>query len=338
MKKQSCIAVVAARSGGHIIPGMTLAHTYCSTHKDTKILFFSTSHSFDQKIISTHSMPVHHIALSLDNVPSRWYGYPLFLAQCFGSLCSSMYHLAKHRPSSVILMGGYVSAPVCLAALILHIPRELYELNATPGSATNFLAPLVTKIHVCFATAQSHFKQSKTVVTKYPLRFAKPTSSKSEGLAQLGLDAARKTVLILGGSQGSVGLNKILFNCLQNNTTLPSKINIIHQTGAQDSTRWADMYTAMNIPNLVFDYHHDLSLYYQVSDIIIGRAGAGTIFESLFFEKTCILVPLENAGNDHQLHNALAIAQEYPKLFKVVRQQEVAGARGLLLKELEKLV
>jgi UDP-N-acetylglucosamine--N-acetylmuramyl-(pentapeptide) pyrophosphoryl-undecaprenol N-acetylglucosamine transferase len=151
----------------------------------------------------------------------------------------------------------------------------------------------------------------------------------------LGLDASKKTILILGGSQGSLELNKVLANCLAKNPSLQSKINIIHQTGALDTNDWAQSYKTMGIDYIVFDYKHDLSLYYQTADIIIGRAGAGTIFESLFFEKPCILVPLEIVGNNHQLHNAQAIAQEHPEPFTVIRKNEMESLGKILEKLLE---
>lgn len=320
--KNSYIAIAAARSGGHIIPGMTLAHEYCAKNSNTEIIFFSTAHGFDQKILSEYPWPIHHIALSLDNVPLKWYQYPKFVIQGICSLCKSFYYLLRHRPQKVILMGGYVSLPVCISALILRIPRELYELNATPGSAAKVIAPIANTIHVCFNSAQQYFNKKKTIVSAYPLRFEKNKLSRKDLHAQLGLDNTKKTILILGGSQGSLELNKVLIHCLQKRPALQHKINIIHQTGAQDKTNWAQTYADMNIACIVFDYIHDLSAYYQTADLIIARAGAGTIFETLFFAKRCILVPLEIPGNVHQLHNARAIAQEHPSIFTVIRKNE----------------
>ena len=98
MEKKSRIAIAAARSGGHIIPGMTLAQQYCKQQQGAEIIFFSTNHAFDQKLISEHTWPVHNISLSLDNVPKRWYQYPIFLAQFLGSLTKSIYHLARTAP------------------------------------------------------------------------------------------------------------------------------------------------------------------------------------------------------------------------------------------------
>ena len=283
MKKQSRIAIAAARSGGHIIPGMTLAHHYCLQHLGTEIIFFSTDQAFDQKLLSEHTWPVHNISLSLDNVPKRWYQYPIFLGQCISSLAKSIYYLARLRPSHVILMGGYISIPVGIAALILRIPRELYELNAIPGSATKALAPLATTIHVCFPSAQSYFKPKKTVVSHYPLRFNKALLSNQNIKPLIGFDQARKTVLILGGSQGSVSLNKIVLNCLQENPALNlQSISFIKQAhkilyiGHLSIMIWV-------FPQSSLMYHHDLAPYYQAADIVIGRAGAGTIFETLFF-------------------------------------------------------
>ena len=196
------------------------------------------------------------------------------------------------------------------------------------------LAPLATNIHVCFDTAQTHFKSKKTVVSPYPLRFGHFSLSRTSAHEQIGFDQARKTLLILGGSQGSLSLNKIILTCLQSQSYFGLTLNIIHQTGAQDSTNWSKTYHEMSIPAIVFDYQHDLSVYYAAADLVIGRAGAGTIFETLFFSKPCILIPLEIKGNDHQLHNAQAIARQHPELFTVIRQGELTNFLELLSKAL----
>lgn len=333
MNKKTYIAVVAARSGGHILPGLTLAHEYCKSHPGTQILFFSTNHSFDKHIITTCSANTIHLSIPLDNVPKQIYKYPLFVLQCIYSFFLSLFYLLKFKPRNILLMGGYVSIPVCMAAKLLSIKRELYELNAIPGKATRVLAPLASHIHVCFKPAMNSFNVNKTKLTPYPIRFSKNSISRPEAHQELGFDEMKMTILVLGGSQGSVSLNKSFGEYLQKHPLLYSRINIIHQTGGLDATDWSLFYKNLGISASVFTFSNDLALYYAASDLIIARAGAGTIFETLFFKKKFVLVPLEIEGNDHQLHNALAIAREHPDLCSVIRHKEFENKIEEIFKE-----
>lgn len=330
MKKKSYIAIAAGRSGGHLIPGITIAQQYCEKHPETSIIIFCTHHAFDKKLISEHHKDALCIRLTLDNIPARWYLYPFFLFQLICSFFKSLYYLIKLRPEKVIVMGGYISIAVCLAAFITRVKRELYELNAVPGKATKVLAPFATTIYVCFQEAVAYFPAHKTIVTPYPIRFKTYSRTQEE----LCIDKSRTVLLILGGSQGSVKLNKIIAQYLEECDTMHQNLFIIHQTGHQDTTDWTSFYAKKSIPAFVFDYTNDLSRFYQAAHIIIARAGAGTAFEAAAYKKKTILIPLEIPGNNHQLYNGMALAKEYPELFKVIRQQELTISREPLAQEI----
>ena len=108
-------------------------------------------------------------------------------------------------------MGGYISLSVCLAARILHIPIDLFELNAVPGKAVTWLAPLARKIYVCFDQTKSFFKKEKVELTEYPIRFgSEDRIPKASAQVQLGLDPWKVTLLVLGGSQGSRSINELI--------------------------------------------------------------------------------------------------------------------------------
>lgn len=318
------IAIAAGRSGGHIIPGITIAEQLSKKHPNTAITFFATNNALDKKILAQQ----HHIErilfLTVDNVPKQSYRYPLFLMQLLWACIKTLFHLMRYRPKKIILMGGYISIPVCIAAWLLHIPRELYELNAIPGKATRFLSPMVNTICCCFSQTTHYFTKNKAFIVPYPVRFSPAVHAitQSKAIAELGLNPTRKTIVVLGGSQGSISLNQFIKKALTKISALKDTIQVIHQTGAHDKTNWQQWYKKLQIPALIFTYHHDLSLHYQAADLIIARSGAGTIFETLFFKKPCILIPLEHCANDHQLYNAQAMQQSYPQLFYVVQQSD----------------
>lgn len=314
------IACAAGHSGGHIVPCLTLVAHHRQADLD-QCIFFSTDSALDAEIIKKSPLVNTHIALGVSS-PRKWYQLPGHLARMVFAFFKSLFHLQQTKPQKIISTGGLVAVPVCLAAWVLRIPIELYELNAVPGKATKFLAPFATRIFVCFEKAVGSFDAGKCSRAHYPLRnFASP--QKHEVIDQLNFSTTRKTILILGGSQGSLFINQAIANILAQHSSFQSTIQIIHQTGAADATDYAALYRSLAIPAQVFPFSTDLAPFYSVADLVIARAGAGTIFETLFLKTPCILIPLETRATDHQVDNAHAIAQEYPALFTMIKQNEI---------------
>jgi UDP-N-acetylglucosamine--N-acetylmuramyl-(pentapeptide) pyrophosphoryl-undecaprenol N-acetylglucosamine transferase len=115
-------------------------------------------------------------------------------------------------------------------------------------------------------------------------------------------------------------------------------MQFIHQTGSTDETDWKQLYTSKNITAHVFSYNPELALLYTAADIIICRAGAGTLFEINFFNKKCIIIPLKTATTDHQVHNAIAMSADYPDLFEYILQDDIEKNPTLLFSRLNTLL
>jgi UDP-N-acetylglucosamine--N-acetylmuramyl-(pentapeptide) pyrophosphoryl-undecaprenol N-acetylglucosamine transferase len=324
MNNSSCIAFVAGRSGGHIIPGLTLARQYLEQNPDSKIIFFTTHCALDSKIMLQAPAGTTHIPLILDNASIRPVKMMLFMIGFLRSLITSFVHLRTTRPEKVISMGGYISLPVCIAAKMLRIPIELFELNAVPGKATKLLAPLATTIAVPFAVSKKFFSAHKCVVTDYPIRFSAQEKAlrPEQARMQLGLPVHKKTVFIQGGSQGSASINKHIKGWLELNPHMHGLISVIHQTGSEFG-KWQELYAQYDIPAVVFDFRPDMHVCYAAADLIVSRAGAGALFETLFFAKPCIVIPLQARSTSHQKDNAVAIAQQYPHLFIMVTEEQI---------------
>lgn len=320
MKKQICIAVVAGCSGGHITPGITYALNRAQSIQQARVLLFSTSCTFDKSILNEYQNQIDVIPLMLGRPPAGILSYPRFVLQLIGAFFQSFFNLVRYRPHELIVMGGYVSIPVCIAAWFLWIPRSLYELNAFPGKATRFLAPFSTRIRLCFKAAEEFFPPKKIELVSYPIRFEKQDICTMTAKEHLGLAPDKCTFLVLGGSQGSSFINEIFYQCILTHKDFHQHINIIHQTGNAPAFDFKSEYQKVGIDARVFTYQHDLAKYYQAADLIICRAGAGTIFEGIFFEKACIFIPLEIPGNNHQVYNAHAICMQYPQQCMYIRQ------------------
>lgn len=307
-KKVETISFVAGRSGGHIIPALTLAQ-----QQNTQTLFFSTNTTLDYKILKNNPIVTQHIPLALNNIPNSFFKIPLFVLQLAHAFIKSLWHLLRNRPKKIICMGGYVSIPVCLAGWVLRIPITLWELNVIPGKATIFLAPFATTINVCFSKTQKYLPKYNCIVAQYPIKYHPKTKqiTTKEARNKLNLNSNKKTILILGGSQGSIALNKVVPKWIKNNLEEKNAVQVIHQTGANDSINWEDWYTKNNIQALVFSFYNDLALHYRAASLVLCRSGSGTLHEIVWFNIPCITVPLETKTTNHQLYNAQAIAERH---------------------------
>jgi UDP-N-acetylglucosamine--N-acetylmuramyl-(pentapeptide) pyrophosphoryl-undecaprenol N-acetylglucosamine transferase len=340
MNKQT-IAFVAGRSGGHIIPALTLAQQIKTQDPAASIVFFTTAHPLDAAIIKKQGGSINkHVPLKLGNVPFfNIFKIVVFLCNFTRAFFKCLSILRQEKPHKVIGMGGYISIPVTLAARFLKIPVHLYDLDAKPGKATRFLAKYAQTIFVCFEQAKEYLPAHKVVITEYPIRFSAATKNTTAdaACAQLGL-TNKKTIFINGGSQGSVFVNNCIKEWLDFNPHIYSLIQIIHQTGSADTTNWQTFYKELDIPALVFAYTENIAPCYAAADVIICRAGAGSLFEAIFFQKPCLTIPLETSSTSHQKDNAYAISQKYPELITMLTEHAIKQDNMILFRALNKYI
>ncbi len=317
--KKKIICCVAGRSGGHIIPCLTIAQRMLRSQDDS-IMFFSTSTELDAEILKNYPTIQQQASLNMMNVPYKnLWKFPLFLGQFIVSFFKTFVTLIHHRPERILSTGGYVALPVCFAAKLLFIPIDIYELNVIPGKATKLLAHIASNIFICFSETASYFSQ-KTILTRYPIRFSESTTQTTSEAPFDTYSSTKKTILILGGSQGSHFINQQVCQLV---SLYGPTIQIIHQTGTEHVDLLKKFYADLGIQSEVFAYQQNLAPYYAIADVVICRSGAGTLFETLFFKKPCITIPLETYTTNHQLENAQALQKDYPELFSVIRQKEL---------------
>ncbi len=342
MKKKQTICYVAGKSGGHIIPCLTLAHEHKQKRPQDNVLFFTTDGILDIEIASQSHNISWHIPLPLKSASlKRWFDIFIMSFNLVKTITKSFYYLIKQRPKKVVCSGGFLAIPVIICARILAIPVELFELNVEPGRATKFLSSWSIKILTCFDQTQKYIPKKKCIKTAYPIRFfgADAQISQKEALHAIGFSNQRKTLLVLGGSQGSLEINTLIQQWIIQHSHLHNHIQVIHQTGRQDAFNWQAFYTQHNIPAKVFSFSHNMSVYYAAADLIICRSGAGTLFEILFFGKQCITIPLHIKGNNHQMANALAMREEYGNRFTVISAEQLKHSKqrlyGSIIKHLD---
>lgn len=329
------ICYVAGRSGGHIIPALTHARTHKAQYPQAHVLFIATTSALDKNILNNVSYVDTTLHVDLDTIPTSYLKRAIYLVYCCKAFIQSVYALKKHKIAAVVSTGGYVSLPVCFAAYVLRISIQLYELNVKPGRATLLLARYAKNINVCFKTALPYFSQRGTYV-EYPLRYTHIPTDAQRAIYQnkYSLASCKKTILILGGSQGSLFLNKSIASWLESTQSAWSSLQVIHQTGSHDRFDWQDWYASRGITAVVFDFMEDIAGFYACADVIVCRAGAGTLFEIAFFKKRCIIIPLITAQTAHQVDNALYMVAEYPNLFTMLYQDDIEKDSTILAQAL----
>lgn len=353
MNKSQSLFIVAAGSGGHILPALVLGKQWAEkqSNASVNVYFFTSNTRLDQKIVHDHPFLTKIIGCSLTKFSlSQWWKLPLLLFQMVTIFCKTLNNIRQHQPEKIISTGGLLSIPVCIAGFFSRTPVELYELNVVPGKATTLLLPFASTVFVIFEQTKKLCQffgrnfSDKCRKTNYPLRFTKQDTlfdrdtiiqeinhSKERGLS---FTPDRKTLFVIGGSQGSIFLNQLIRNACINKIISGSSVQIIHQTGDVSQTEWQQFYAEHNIAALTFSFEPNIARFYLISDLVVARAGAGTLFEIEFFKKRCIIIPLVAQTTTHQIDNALALEKEHPGLFTMLTEKDIKND----LKKVEALV
>lgn len=348
MRKIKPLFVVAAGSGGHMIPALQWAKNLHNVNPARPIILITGPSALEQSIARNYAFLADTKIINIGKFSTRaFWRLPKVMLQALGAFIKSVYYAAYYRPSELISTGGLLTIPVAIAARLARCRVLIHELNVVPGKAVHFLLPWATTIFVCFEKTKAYCRflgkdfSYKCVYKNYPVRFSQhdkqlPRGTIIEQINKLLLHTnsysfiqSRITLLILGGSQGSVGLNNLCKKFITQHPELHTSLQIIHQTGASDQEGWNNFYKQHEIPALTFAFSDRIAEYYACSDILVSRAGAGSMFEALFFEKPTIIVPLVASSTSHQVDNAQELAQTYPHLFAVVQQQAATADQSL---------
>lgn len=327
------ILSVAGKSGGHIIPCISYAQKLQKIDPDLKLIFVSSTSPLDYAILKDKKGVMHHYALPLENIPYKKISrYPSFLKNIIISFYQSYTLLKQYKPEHIISTGGSIAVPVCIMGWILKIPVTLFELNAVPGKATLFLARFASQLLICFPEAQKKFPRFNCIITEYPLR---PSCflnyNKIDIITELGFTEHKKTILILGGSQGSQFLNSQLLKLFITHQDKTHHLQIVHQAGNNDIETIKEQYQKLQITAQVFQFSSTIEKLYTIADLVICRSGAGTLFEILHFKKQCITIPLEAHSTDHQVDNAQSFAARFSDQFIMIHQKDVTSHNKQLI-------
>jgi UDP-N-acetylglucosamine--N-acetylmuramyl-(pentapeptide) pyrophosphoryl-undecaprenol N-acetylglucosamine transferase len=210
---------------------------------------------------------------------------------------------AEYQPQAVIGMGGFTSLAPILAGKKRGIPRFVHDSNAIPGKANKLNARFCTAVLLGFEECARFFPKSKCIVTGTPIRSALvKRADRAEASRAFGLDPAKRTLLVMGGSQGARGINEALLGALA--ALKETGAQIVHFTGRDEDDRMRKAYAGAGVPAFVAAFFHEMEKAYSVADLAIARSGAASLTELSYYGLPSILIPYPHAAEDHQTLNA----------------------------------
>ncbi len=301
------IIISGGGTGGHIFPALSIAQALQRRYTNCNILFVGAHKRMEMEKVPEAGFNI--IGLPVVGFQRRLSVQNLsFFPKLFISLFKCRTIINTFKPDIVVGVGGYASGPLLKTAQKMGYPTIIQEQNSYAGVTNKLLAAKAAKICVAYSDMERYFPANKIVLTGNPVRNdVKNLNGKySEAVNYFNLKSGYKTVLVVGGSLGALTVNESITLGLED--IVRKKIQLIWQTGKsyyeQAKTEVAS-YNAHLVQ--VHKFISRMDLAYSAADIIISRAGAGTISELCIVAKPVILVPSPNVAEDHQTKNANAL-------------------------------
>lgn len=294
-------------TGGHIYPALALAERISSEKAGHSMLFFCSSREIDSRILSQTGyefLPLPAIGFSL---------HPVHFIRFYTQFIKSYYFVKQiltpiRKQAVVIGTGGFVAAPVLLAARSLKIPIYLLNVDIVPGKANRFLGRLAKKVFVQFDQTREYFKEGATEVVGCPIRAAFQNPDKHQAFSDLALEENKKVLLITGASSGALNINNAMISILPELDEFAAEWQVVHLTGLLHIEDVRRAVQGVQIPYQPVDYYDDMPALLAAADIIVGRSGAVSVAEYAAAGKPAICIPYPYHKDKHQYKNAQVLA------------------------------
>ena len=316
MKEELRVIISGGGTGGHIFPAVSIANAIKTLRPQAKILFVGALGRMEMQRVPAagyeiKGLPIRgfyrplwkpaNIGVAIDYLKSKWLAKKI---------------LRQFKPHVAVGVGGYASSAALGAANSLGIPTLLQEQNSYAGLANKTLARNAQKICVAYDGMERFFPADKIMRTGNPVRqqLLETTVSREEAVRSFGFDPHKKVVMLVGGSLGARTVNESVLQHLD--LIRANDVQFIWQTGKYYSAEIAERMKGQDIPNLkVTDFITDMGMAYKAADLVVSRAGAGSISEFCLLGKPVILVPSPNVAEDHQTKNAMALVNRQAALY-----------------------
>jgi len=306
MKRRPRVVISGGGTGGHIFPALSIADVL-RRRLDAEILFVGAENRMEMTRVPDAGYRIIGLPVAGFDRRRLWRNISV-LAKLSKSLRLSRKIIKDFKPDIAIGVGGYASGPTLKAAQRAGIPTLLQEQNSFAGVTNKLLGKKAAKICVAYDGMERFFPADRIVKTGNPIRKAllEATKSVKEARESFGLDPERPTLLVVGGSLGALTLNESMENGIRR--IADKGIQVIWQTGKNFGDRGPA--AAKGIKGVVVtSFISDMASAYKAANLVVGRAGAGSISELQVLGKPAILVPSPNVAEDHQTHNARALSE-----------------------------
>ena len=316
MEEKLRIIVSGGGTGGHIFPAVSIANAIKELYPDTEILFIGAEGRMEMQRVPGAGYKIIGLPVAgfdrkhlLKNIS--------VLIKLFRSQLMARKIIKDFNPHAAVGVGGYASGPTLKMAGMMGIPTLIQEQNSYAGVTNKLLAQKAEKICVAYEGMERFFDKDKIILTGNPVRqgLLSKNISREEAIRSFGLAPEKKTILIVGGSLGARTIN----NCMMQgfDKIKESGVQFIWQTGKiyiNEAKQAVKAYGELPMLH-VTDFISDMAAAYSAADVVISRAGAGSISEFCLLGKPVILVPSPNVAEDHQTKNALALVNKNAALY-----------------------
>ena len=312
MKKEYRIIISGGGTGGHIFPALSIADAIKAKHPDAKILFVGADNRMEMQRVPDAGYEIVGLPIAgfdrknlLKNIKVLW--------KIFKSQRMAKKIIKQFAPQAAVGVGGYASGPTLKMAASMGIPTLIQEQNSYAGVTNKILSKHAKMICVAYDGMERFFPKEKIILTGNPVRknLLEMRGDRKEAMEKMGLDEKKKCVLIVGGSLGARSINEGIIANIEK-IRANSDIQFIWQTGKLYFEEMKKRADELGKPaNLtVTDFVSDMASALSAADVVVSRAGAGSISEFALLGKAVILVPSPNVSEDHQTKNAMALVDK----------------------------
>ncbi|HEX2788455.1 MAG TPA: undecaprenyldiphospho-muramoylpentapeptide beta-N-acetylglucosaminyltransferase [Ignavibacteria bacterium] len=314
------IIISGGGTGGHIYPAIAIADALKKNYEEVEILFIGAKGRLEERLVPeyNYNFKIIDIAGFDRKRLHKNLGLPVKLLR---SVTNSMKIIKGFNADIVIGTGGFVCFPVVYAAQRLKMPNVIQEGNSFAGKTVKMLSKRADKVIVNFDDTRKYLKRNDNVIRiSHPIRSSMHRIDKVEAKAKLGLDN-NKTIFIFGGSQGAAGINDAIAEIAKK--LAEKNINIIWQTGKAQYENLKNKFEKFSYRIKIFEFINDMQTAYSAADLVICRAGIGSIMELASMKQPAILVPYPFATENHQEFNARSLEKENAAI--VILQKNLYG-------------
>lgn len=333
------IIISGGGTGGHIFPAISIANEIRSRFPDAEILFVGAEDRMEMERVPAAGYEIIGLPVSGFNRAQKLKNIRVFF-RLLKSLRMAKRAIRAFKPDVAIGVGGYASGPTLWVASSLGVPVLIQEQNSYAGVTNKLLGKRASKICVAYRGMNKFFPEDRIVNTGNPVRkdLESRAGNNAEAYTYFGLETDKPTLLILGGSLGARTINRGMQKGLK--SLINAGVQVIWQTGRCYYEAIKEELKDADYPGLWYsDFILRMDYAYAVADLVVSRAGAGTISELCLLKKATILVPSPNVAEDHQTKNARALSDQNAAVFipDAMAEEELAPTAIALLNDTKKI-